>query len=415
MTRSEKIALNEAFGIPEPEKKRQFIAEYEQLAKKQKRKSISPLFIKIASMAAACAVVCGVWFNIRKNTDIHPGNNDHGNISVVVTDTEEDNTPDNNDSYAAVTTVSDTTGSTDKTSKTTAKTAIKTTAITTASATRKAGGTSDVSGTQKSDSSNESSPAVTSDTAASKPQENKNSKTNTTTAQQHNMTTTVQDKENPEPPQPIVPIDPVNVVSGEDKTLTPDVVYNNGRPVSAEFLRGEKTGGNNGVSPGGTDGVSHAPVVDNYLELITNQSDHVIRGTVDDVIYTSRDGIAYTQLDITVSEIIKSDGSVVQGDRISVRFLGGYISADEYARSHEIDGDFPDDWTVYENSMNRYEPESGREYILFINSGGYNIPRGGFSLIHETDNSIMTMDGDDLATLDHSQSCNISDLRNMAQ
>ncbi len=119
--------------------------------------------------------------------------------------------------------------------------------------------------------------------------------------------------------------------------------------------------------------------------------------------------------EMCIRDRIKSDGSVVQGDRISVRFLGGYISADEYARSHEIDGDFPDDWTVYENSMNRYEPESGREYILFINSGGYNIPRGGFSLIHETDNSIMTMDGDDLATLDHSQSCNINDLRNMAQ
>ena len=412
MTRSEKIALNEAFGIPEPEKKRQFIAEYEQLAKKQKRKSISPLFIKIASMAAACAVVCGVWFNVRKNTDIHPCNNGHGNISVVVTDTEEkeeENTPDENDSYIAVTTISETTGSKTKSSKTTTGTAIKTTSLSTASATQKISGNSDVSGTQKSDSSEESSPAATSNTAASKPQESSsnNSRSTTTTAQQQNTKPTDQ----PVPPQPQEPVNPVPVVSGEDKTITPSVVYNDGHPVTPERLRGEKSSGSNGVDgPGGTDGAWHSPGADNYLELAANQSDNIISGTIDNIIYTSENGAPYTQLDITVNSILKSDGSVVQGDKISVRFEGGYISADDYARIYGIDGDFPDDWIVYERGRGRYLPDQDQQYIFFIRNGGYNIPQGGFSLVHETDNSILTQNGDTCTTLDNNYSCDISSL-----
>ena len=37
MTNAEKRALTEAFGIPEPQKKRQFIAEYQQLTKDHKK------------------------------------------------------------------------------------------------------------------------------------------------------------------------------------------------------------------------------------------------------------------------------------------------------------------------------------------------------------------------------------------
>ena len=411
MTRSEKIALSDAFDIPEPEKKRQFITKYEQLAKKQKRKLISPLFIKIASMAAACAVVCGVWFNVRKNTDIHPGDNDHGNISIVVTDTEEENTPDDNDSYVAVTTVSAATGSASGSSKTTTKTALKTTALSTSSATQKINGNPDVSGTHKSDSNDGNS--STSNTSASKPQENSNNNNNnnnnnnTTTAQQQNTKPTDQ----PEPPQPQEPVDPVTVVSGEDKTITPSVVYNDRYPVTPEQLRGEKSGSSNGVDgPGGTDGAWHSPVTDNYLELAANQSDSIISGTIDNILYTSENGVPYTQLDITVNSILKSDGSVVQGDKISVRYEGGYISADEYARIYGIDGDFPDDWIVYERGMGRYLPSRNQQYIFFIRNGGYNIPQGGFSLVHETDNSILTQNGDTCTTLDNNYSCDISSL-----
>ena len=56
MTNAEKRALTEAFRIPEPQKKRQFIAEYKGLANNSRKRLIPPVFLKIASAAAACAV-----------------------------------------------------------------------------------------------------------------------------------------------------------------------------------------------------------------------------------------------------------------------------------------------------------------------------------------------------------------------
>ena len=139
----------------------------------------------------------------------------------------------------------------------------------------------------------------------------------------------------------------------------------------------------------------------------------MIRGRVENILYTSANGVAYTQLDIYVTEVMRDDGSLVPGDRISVRFLGGYISAREYCDRMGWDTQVPDDSVVYEGSDNYCIPDIGSEYIMFLNDGGYNIPDGGFSFPMSTDQSVLKPDTNGYSTLDNEYYISSYDLENM--
>lgn len=66
----------------------------------------------------------------------------------------------------------------------------------------------------------------------------------------------------------------------------------------------------------------------NDLKKLISISDDVIRVTVQNVAYTSYEGVAWTKLDVLITDTLKGDLKV--GDVISVFNLGGYIPLSEH-------------------------------------------------------------------------------------
>ena len=72
----------------------------------------------------------------------------------------------------------------------------------------------------------------------------------------------------------------------------------------------------------------------NDLKKLISISDDVIRVTVQNVAYTSYEGVAWTKLDVLITDTLKGDLKV--GDVISVFNLGGYIPLSEHIEGHKI-------------------------------------------------------------------------------
>ena len=70
---------------------------------------------------------------------------------------------------------------------------------------------------------------------------------------------------------------------------------------------------------------------DDLNELIS-VSDDVIRVTVQNVSYTSYEGVAWTKSDVLITDTFKGD--LKKGDVISVFTLGGYIPLSEHIKGH---------------------------------------------------------------------------------
>ena len=73
-------------------------------------------------------------------------------------------------------------------------------------------------------------------------------------------------------------------------------------------------------------------VYQNDLNELISVSDDVIRGKVQNVAYTSYEGVAWTKLDVLITDTLKGDLKV--GDVISVFNLGGYIPLSEHIEGH---------------------------------------------------------------------------------
>ncbi len=71
----------------------------------------------------------------------------------------------------------------------------------------------------------------------------------------------------------------------------------------------------------------------NDLKKLISVSDDVIRVTVQNVTYTSYEGVAWTKLDVLITDTLKGDLKV--GDVISVFNLGGYIPLSEHIEGHD--------------------------------------------------------------------------------
>lgn len=114
-------------------------------------------------------------------------------------------------------------------------------------------------------------------------------------------------------------------------------------------------------------------------------SECIVSGEIEAVYYTSVDGQPWTQMDILVDEWWKGDINI--SDRISVYIPGGFMSLTDYISENDLDGDgYYDDMTpeeiavstVYEPSPEGFEPFVGVRYLFFLSSGGYSIPDGAY-------------------------------------
>ena len=70
----------------------------------------------------------------------------------------------------------------------------------------------------------------------------------------------------------------------------------------------------------------------NDLKKLISISDDVVRVTVQNVAYTGYEGVAWTKLDVLITDTLKGDLKV--GDVISVFNLGGYIPLSEHIEGH---------------------------------------------------------------------------------
>lgn len=73
-------------------------------------------------------------------------------------------------------------------------------------------------------------------------------------------------------------------------------------------------------------------VYQNDLNELISVSDDVIRGKVQNVAYTSYEGVAWTKSDVLITDTFK--GNLKKGDVISVFTLGGYIPLSEHIKGH---------------------------------------------------------------------------------
>ena len=73
-------------------------------------------------------------------------------------------------------------------------------------------------------------------------------------------------------------------------------------------------------------------VYQNDLNELISVSDDVIRGKVQNVTYTSYEGVAWTKSDVLITDTFK--GNLKKGDVISVFTLGGYIPLSEHIKGH---------------------------------------------------------------------------------
>ena len=71
----------------------------------------------------------------------------------------------------------------------------------------------------------------------------------------------------------------------------------------------------------------------NDLKKLISVSDDVIRVTVQNVAYTSYEGVAWTKFDVLITDTFKGD--LKAGDVISVFTLGGYIPLSEHIEGHD--------------------------------------------------------------------------------
>ena len=378
MTDKEKLALKEAFGFEEPDRKDAFALEFVKLESTKKKRSILPIAVKFAAAAAMMAAVIGTALSFPKN--IH----DLDSISEDHTITEP-----------AVTTQTVSTVTTDIVThiKTTSAAVASKTTSTTASA---------VSNTTAA-SATTTKTSVTSKTTVSV---SGNNKSTSTAAASHSSSTTTA--------RPAVIISTTTAaadVIGEEDGTDQSSGGSSVMPVSRDRtvyvenvypLRGRIVDEEDFInkSPEPQKPVAGTPATDtkdqdggakniDISEMYEN-SCAVVLANLDEIVYTSIGGEAYTAETITVQRVYAGD--IMTGDRVTLFFRGGYLPAEEYKSLY---GFFPlSDEEEYSVRIVRDctgKQNEGQQYVFFLKQSDYPLPHGAFEPAYNGDSSVFEL------------------------
>ncbi len=149
----------------------------------------------------------------------------------------------------------------------------------------------------------------------------------------------------------------------EDMTITPDIVYTK------------------------TDNIYYIGYDDMPNDSTTDSMgvdcDLSINGYVMDIIYTKAKNRPYTQLNILVTNVMTDTGKLSVGCMISVYIPGGYMPSDEYFAIYPNRKPYQGDYTVYDCAGISKSPEIGDIYSFYLNRDGEGIPDGAFVLASE--------------------------------
>lgn len=375
MTEREKKALHEAFGFEEPDRKEEFTAEFIRLAGEKNRKPLFPVIIKFAAAAAMMTAVVGTAVMMPKNLG------DLGNLSSneVITEPSSETEPVETTAAIAVTsqitTVKTVTSETNasRTAKTSSAEAVKTT-VTGTSKTASYTSENRINNTM----AQTTAPQTVSTAAANAPQKDEEPVTTTASSvPEENDITAPASADSPS----------ISAPAGNDKTVPLTVVYTlRSKIISEETALGMKASdGSQNPVQNQNQGQKEGSAID--ISKLYENSSAVVLANLDEIVYTSIDGEAYTAENITVSRVFK--GELSPDDRITVFFGGGYVPAEVFTEKLWFSTiDEPERYTVRVIRECKGEQYEGQSYLFFLGNNSYPIPEGGFVPRFDGDTSV---------------------------
>ena len=380
MTDKEKLRLSEAFGIPEPDKKKEFIEEFRKRDTEKQKKPVMPIIMRITAAAAMLAVCIGIITHMPKGKTNFGESNPMPIVTETTTeaadttaDTNVEPTTDSISTSESVTTGKDTAAvtTTSKGDKAVATTSAKSGTTPTESRPR-----STTAASQRPTSSRTTSARTTSARTTSVKVTTTKKPVVTTTSKQTDAAVTMPPKDE-QPDYPVDPVEPIEADNAKDMRVSPDFTYDvNGDIIDAgEFAMA----GNSPTGPiDGDDSSGSGKQTAKNIQQMFDNSYAVILAKIDKIVYTSIGGVPMTAENLTVEEVYK--GNLRYGDRLTVFMDGGYMPADEYLSTHglythrDIEGCF-----VYDSCGCRGSQEEGDTLLFFITDGDSELPDGAFS------------------------------------
>ncbi|MBR4626732.1 MAG: hypothetical protein IKO47_03345 [Ruminococcus sp.] len=337
--------LSAAFGIPEPLKKDDFLAEYsEKLNTPVKPRPIIRT-IRYASAGICAAAVILLFANILRTS---PPDKDFAASNVITEGThtsesaaahtdDKEGTLTSPTESASFTTPEESTSAPATTEASSESTASTTTAVTTAEV------SSQTSASTVKQTENTTS-AVTTTVAA----------TTAKITQTAQLTTTQTISTMSSAVQPVI-----TLPSGRDRTVVPDIII---------LPNDKETGGSDTKPPAG---VQRTELTDDEL-----RGGQAVGAAVIRKYYTMVNGMPYIQADVYIYAAY-NDGSIEVGDTISVYFSGGYVkNEDDIIKAYT-----------------EFEPEIEDQYVLFLNNSGSGFPADTFTLRNPTNISVFIYTG----------------------
>ena len=370
MTGTEKKALAEAFGFEEPDRKEEFAEEFRRLDNGKNRINIFPAAAKFAATAAMLAAVIGTVLMIPKNThnistnEISPVIAEGTAFADDVTASSKEETVTSSKSFAASTTAARATATapTEKTtsSSVTAAESVKTTPV-----------------RDKNDHISSTAPAtettsVISSTAAA---------TETTAAAP--VVSEASDSKASEKS--------AGSPSGRDMTVSPDnIIQPREKVIGEEELLFSDFPADFSPDAGGFTGPVQQPSISSgnlLIRMMYKNSCAVVLANLDEIVYTSIDGDAYTAENITIEKVLK--GSLEENARITVFFRGGYLPAEEYIAYNNLRyRSGAEEYSVLIPGECRGSQIQGRKYIFFLSGSFYPLPDGSYTASYQGDSSV---------------------------
>lgn len=338
MKKSEIQALKEAFNIPDPENKNDFIRIYEASFKKNKRRFYPIMIFRYASAAVMAAVVICLCGLAGKNSDF---NSKFNNVSVI----KETDSDSHSDASINTTAISSNAVSTENfsessvTESVTVSSEINTVTTALTSQNIEIGDKPiDVPVYEMPEKASEDATNAVTTVSYESPTTDTASITTVTTAvtePSSDITTSTEMDDN----KPIID-GPDNI---NDFTVIPSVKYDKPND-SVYHIYGD--------IPNGEDDI--------------DVFDGVIIASVDEIIYTEINGEPYTQENITIISSLQGDIKLNYMDKISVFIKGGYMPADKFAENHSWINIPPEYRYVYYSKEQIPEQQAGKNYIFFL-------------------------------------------------
>lgn len=366
MKKSEKNAVKNAFGIPEPRHKDEFIAEYSSRLENRRRSPV-PVFFKYAAAAAFAVIMISICIVKLPSPDKEFTGSD---VIAEVTTSAAENEQTTLTEGSAVTTQPASDNSASSATETSAAVTDDTTSTVTTSEAVSSATTSGSAGTEKTVTTTKTTTASTDKTSTS--QKTTTAKTTTTAAtttaaEDTTATQTATTTQSHMPETSVHTSSPPETDNGnKDYTVKPPVVY------YPEDFSGQEEGTSGSDRPG-------APVDGNdpVTQLPGSSSNTNVKGRVLRVYYTSINDQPFIQADIEISKVFRS-WFLNDRDRITIYIPGGYIS---------------DGHGGYYRAMTYFIPDQGREYLFMLNSAYYPFHDNTFLLSEPIEMAVFIQDG----------------------